>query len=144
MSKTSCTIQHTIHSLFFFFVCLILFCFLTKSSSSVRFFIRDFVPCFSVSTTSQSAFIPGLTEAQDMVQNGMLWLEHTPPISCRARSTRKLVRTQQIPSVKLRPAQRCLFMCRARWSDLEKHLEKETAREKGEKQGQAGATEAIK
>lgn len=79
-----------------------------------------------------------------MVQNGMLWLEHTPPISCRARSTRKLVRTQQIPSVKLRPAQRCLFMCRARWSDLEKHLEKETAREKGEKQGQAGATEAIK
>lgn len=77
---------------------------------------------FFVSTTSQSAFIPGLMEAQDMVQNGMLWLEHTPPISCRARSTRKLVRTQHIPSVKLWPAQRCLFMCRARWSDLEKHL----------------------
>ncbi len=55
---------------------------------------------------------------------------HSPPISCRARSTRKLFRTQHIPSTKLRPAQRCLFMCRARWSDLEKHLEEETAREK--------------
>lgn len=61
----------------------------------------------------------------------MLWLEHTPPpISCRARSTRKLVRAQHIPSVELRPAQRCLFMCRARWSDLEKHLEKEKVKNK--------------
>lgn len=38
-----------------------------------------------ISTTSQSAFIPGLTEAQDMVQNGMLWLEHAPPISLQGQ-----------------------------------------------------------
>ncbi len=74
--ETSCTIQHTIHSLFFcFFVLHFRFFFINHP----RFFIRDFVPSFFVSTTSQSAFFPGLTEAQDMVQNGMLWLEHTPP-----------------------------------------------------------------
>lgn len=105
-----------------FFAFFFYFCFFFLYINHPWFFIRDFVPSFFFSKTSQSAFTPGLTEAQDMVQNGMLWLEHTPPISCRARSTRKLVRTQHIPSVKLRPAQRCLFMCRARWSDLEKHL----------------------
>ncbi len=131
--------HHTTHHSFALFLAFFFtFAFFFLYINHPRFFIRDFVPSFFVSKTSQSAFTPGLTEAQDMVQNGMLWLEHTPPISCRSRSTRKLVRTQHIPSVKLRPAQRCLFMCRARWSDLEKHLEEETARGKVKNKARQG------
>lgn len=79
--------HHTTHHSFalFFVFC---FNFFFNKSSCLRFFIRDFVPSIFllfISTTSQSAFIPGLTEAQDMVQNGMLWLEHTPLISLQGQ-----------------------------------------------------------
>lgn len=68
--------HHTTHHSFalFFFCEVFLF---YKSSSKILH--SRFCPFLFISTTRQSAFIPGLIEAQDMVQNGMLWLEHTPP-----------------------------------------------------------------
>ncbi len=109
-----------------------------------RFFIRDFVPSFFVSTTSQSAFFPGLTEAQDMVQNGMLWLEHTPPHFLQGQVNQEAVQDTTYPQ---HEAAAC--------SKVPLHVQGQVVRpgetpggknseRKGEKQGQARATEAIK
>lgn len=124
-----------------FFFLTHFFCFLNKSSSSFRFFIRDFVPSFSVSTTSQSAFIPGLTEAQDMVQNGMLWLEHTPPPFLAGPGQPGSWSGHNISPAwsygPLRGASSCAGLGGPTWRNTWR-------KRKGEKQGQAGATEAIK
>lgn len=132
--------QTTHHSFSFsFFVWK--FFFFYKSSSKILH--SRFCPFLFFSTTRQSAFIPGLIEAQDMVQSGMLWLEHTPPTSCRARSTRKLVRTRHIPTHSYRPlkgASSCAGPGGLTWRNTWRWKQGEERW----KQGQKGATEAVK
>lgn len=96
--KTSCTI-HTHHSLFFFcfflsfFVCV---CCKSFSKSKMIFFSpTSMILSFFVATDNlQSAFLQReVPEALgfSMVQNGMLWLEHTPATLLWDSSTERLV-----------------------------------------------------
>ena len=103
--KTSCTI-HTNHSLFVLFLFLFLFFFLLFFSMDVHFdeekkkkkrqkrvIIRVFV--FSLQqTTFRAPFSKKRSRRHwvfSMVQNGMLWLEHTPATLLWDSSTKRLV-----------------------------------------------------